>query len=434
MNYEDVLDKIHSFGRFGSRLGLERMMKLLKLLGNPQDQMKTIHVAGTNGKGSVSRNIYTILQTQGYKTGLYTSPFLERFTERIEFNGYEITKEDLVQCAITVFKKAEEMISQGSDSPTEFEIVTAIAFIYFKKMKMDYLVLEVGLGGRGDATNVIHHPIVSVITTISLEHTEYLGDSLSQIAFEKSGIIKNRCPVVTSVTKPEALEVIKEICNERQCPLTQVPINCITKIESSFEKFAFDFLLNDAVYPHIEIGMLGMHQIENAATAITVIDEMRRQGIPVDNKSIYNGLRNAKQNGRFEIVSRQPLVIIDGAHNLEGIRALKNTISQLFANKKILLCIGLMKDKKVHEIVEILAPYVQEVITTEPENDRKMSACELSGLIGKHKVPSHPIPDIVQACEYAMTRSSDFDAIIFTGSLYLIGKVRGEFIKVTGDR
>ncbi len=426
MNYEEVLNKIHSFGRFGSRLGLERMRTLLDLLNNPQDGMKIIHVAGTNGKGSVCRNIYSVLQTQGYKTGLYTSPYLERFTERIEFNGKEIGEKKLIEHAGLVFQKAHEMIEKGFDSPTEFEIVTAIAFNYFKEMRMDYLVLEVGLGGRGDATNIINHPMVSVITTISFEHMEYLGDTLGKIAFEKSGIIKNECPVVTSVTEPEALEVIKGICHERHCALTQVPFNNISNIKASLEKYSFDFSFEDVACSNIEIGMLGMHQIENAATAITVIESMRNQGVRIEQEAISRGLKSSIQKGRFEIISKKPLILIDGAHNLEGMRALKNTISQLFINKKILLCIGLMKDKRAQEIMDVLSPLVQEVIVTEPENDRKMSACELRSLIEKYKITSHPIPDIIEACEYAMTRSSDFDAIIFTGSLYLIGKVRGQ--------
>ncbi len=434
MNDKDIINKIHSFGWLGSRLGLERMNKLLELLGNPQRHMKVIHVTGTNGKGSVCRFIYSILQKQGYNVGLYTSPFLERFTERIEYNGMEISKNDLVQCALPVFEAADHMVSRGFDSPTEFEIVTAIAFNYYKKKEMDYLVLEVGLGGRGDATNIIEQPIVSVITTISLEHTQYLGDSLSKIAFEKAGIIKHGCPAVTSVRKYEALKIIEKTSIEKKCLLSKVPLHQISNIRSSLRGYAFDFTYGANLYPNLETSMIGRHQIENAATAVTTAEVLKKQGVHIDKRAMYEGIKVAKQNGRFEVISQNPFIIIDGAHNTEGITALRDTLSQLFEDEKILLCIGMMKDKNISEIIDTIMPSVQEIIVTEPENDRKMDAYQLCEMIQKHKKTCIPIPDIIQACEKALKRSPDFDVILFTGSLYLIGKVRGYIRKIKDNK
>ncbi len=217
MNYNDTLDKIHEFRIFGSRLGLERISVLMDLLGNPQDNMKIIHVAGTNGKGSVCRYLASVLQENGYRTGLYTSPYLERFEECMEFDGREISEEDLISCAKEAFQAVNLMMAQGYESPTEFELITAIAFIYFNRMPMDILILEVGLGGRRDSTNIIRNPLVSVITSVSNDHLNVLGATLPEIAREKSGIIKAGSPVISNVEDAEAAKVIRERAREMGC-------------------------------------------------------------------------------------------------------------------------------------------------------------------------------------------------------------------------
>lgn len=424
---DNVIDKIHSFKRFGSQLGLDRMSALLDKLGNPHKNMKTIHVAGTNGKGSVCRFVYSILQSQGYKVGLYTSPYLERFTERIEFDGREITNQDLSYYALDVFKAADEMVKENMGSPTEFEIVTAIAFNYYQSRAVDFLILEVGLGGQGDATNVVDQPMASVITTIDFDHMEYLGDTLVKIAYEKAGIIKNNCPVVSSVQNKEALQVIENISSNKNSPLTLVPLTDIQNIKYSLEGSTFDFKIEDRIYKNLTISMLGKHQIENAATAITLIRKLRERGIDIKDEAIFLGLKKAKQKGRLEMISENPLIIIDGAHNLQGMRAFKSTVTQLFKDKKILLCLGLLKDKNIKEIVDLLADFTDEVIIAEPENDRKLKTKELKELLKGHDIICHEIADPEKASQYALKRSPEFDAIFFTGSLYLIGRVRSFF-------
>lgn len=419
MNYNDVISKIHSFKRLGSRLGLERMKRLLQLLGNPHQGMKVIHVAGTNGKGSVCRYLYSILQTQGYKTGLYTSPFLERFTERIEFNGKEIEQSELIESASSVFEQVDTMIANGEESPTEFEIITAIAFYYYSRQNLDYLILEVGLGGRGDATNVIETSLVSVITSIDYDHTEYLGDTLEKIAFEKSGIIKKNCPVVVCVKDRGALAVIRERAENQSAPFIPVPYDTISDIKSDLNGYSFNFLSND-----YKTGMLGAHQVENAATAITVIEQLRAKGIKISQEALLEGLLRAKQNGRFEIIERNPLTIIDGAHNISGMMSLRKTISELLEGKKILLCIGLLRDKDIDEILDIIVPIVHEVVVTEPKNDRKIYAYDLERKLKEYHVPIMNISDIRQAKAYIIKNGSNFDGIVYAGSLYLIGAIR----------
>ncbi|HVI40930.1 MAG TPA: Mur ligase family protein, partial [Anaerovoracaceae bacterium] len=240
MTYQEILDRIHGFQKYGSKLGLGRMTRLMELLGNPQESMKVIHVAGTNGKGSVCRYLYSVLQENGYKTGLYTSPFLERFTERMEYNGSEISQEDLIRYTELVLKKVEIMLNEGMESPTEFELITAIAFLYFSEQDIDFLVLEVGLGGTGDSTNLVSRPIASVITSISFDHMEYLGDTLEKIAIEKAGIIKPGVPVIFNVRDKNASEAIRKIADAKGSKKYEVHTVAFQVREKTVDGYTFD--------------------------------------------------------------------------------------------------------------------------------------------------------------------------------------------------
>ena len=313
MNYEETIEKIHGFQKFGSRLGLERMTVLMDFLGNPQDRMKVIHVAGTNGKGSVCRYLASVLKENGYKVGLYTSPYLERFTERIEFDGKEISKEDLTDCAETVFRAVDKMLEAGCESPTEFELVTAIGFVYFHRMPMDILVLEVGLGGRGDSTNIIEAPLASVITSISYDHRNVLGNTLGEIAREKAGIIKTGSPVISNVDDPEAARVIREAAYERGCDFYDASQTKPMDVKKSLDGYSFKgFSFGGAPFP-VELKMIGMHQVSNAICALTVIEVLAERGIiNIDLEKVRKGMKGALQKGRLEILSREPLLIIDG--------------------------------------------------------------------------------------------------------------------------
>ena len=419
-----AIEKIHEFERFGSILGLERMTGLLEILGNPHEDLKVIHVAGTNGKGSTCRYMYSVLQEAGYKTGLYTSPFLEKFNERIELDGEMISDEDLAYYTDVVLKAVKTMTDRGLQSPTEFEVVTAIAFVYYKEKQCDYVILEVGLGGTGDSTNVCSKPLVSVIASVSMDHMDRLGNTIEMIAAEKAGIIKKGCPVVTSVKDAKALAVIEEKARELGCKFIATNNLNVTITKESLAGSVFDAPKFDGV----TISMNGRHQVENACLALTTLNLLRIEGkIKLFDSDIYNGLKKAKQPGRFEVMSEideKPVIIIDGAHNEDGAKALAETMINLCQGKKTLMVTGMLKDKDVSAIIDSFMKITDDFVITEPDNPRKMDAVQLAELFmdrgAKCQVKSNP----EEACSIALSKKDEYDVIVFAGSLYLIGKIR----------
>ncbi|MBE6037253.1 MAG: bifunctional folylpolyglutamate synthase/dihydrofolate synthase [Clostridiales bacterium] len=424
MTYEETLAKIHNFDKFGSRLGLERMKKLLELLGDPQKGMKVIHVAGTNGKGSTCRYLYCMLQQAGYKVGLYTSPYLERFTERIEFNGEEISHEDLAVCTEAVLAQVDAMLKMGLESPTEFEVVTAICFYYLSKKPVDYLVLEVGMGGSGDSTNVMEQVLASVITSISYDHMQVLGNSLEEIALNKAGIIKPGCPVISHVKDPGA-DVIRKVAEEKGCAYYDLRQEEVRDIKKGIGGYGFtvDFLGQPL---EIQLSMLGMHQIENAKCALKVLEVLVENGqLTISREDIQKGILKAVQTGRFEILKREdPIVVIDGAHNDDGVRSLVAAVKDNLAGKKILMIVGILADKEVEAMLKQLLEIGADMAATEPDNPRKLSSAELAQVIRGLGVPCEDVGEFDTACDYALSRKDDYDVILFSGSLYLIGKIR----------
>ncbi|EPZ53829.1 bifunctional FolC family protein [[Clostridium] sordellii ATCC 9714] len=334
MNYNEALKFIHESHKFGMRLGLENIKKLLELLGNPQDNLKIIHVAGTNGKGSTCSFISTILKKSGYKVGLYTSPFLETFTERIRVNGENIPENEVGNIVNIIKEKIEIMVKEGHDYPTEFEIVTAMAFYYFNKEKVDFVALEVGLGGRYDATNVIEKPIATVITSISLDHVGILGDTLDKIAFEKGGIIKENCDVIVYPQKNEASEVLKEICNEKNAKYIECDFKDITLKESNINFQKFDCIINNKEYKDLQINLIGDHQVKNSVVALTTIELIKNKlEILISEEDLRKGLMETKWPGRIEKIKENPMFIIDGAHNEEGAESLAKSIDKYLKEK-----------------------------------------------------------------------------------------------------
>ncbi|MDD4376760.1 MAG: bifunctional folylpolyglutamate synthase/dihydrofolate synthase [Eubacteriales bacterium] len=421
-----AIEKIHELNRFGSILGLERMDKLLKLLSNPEENLKIIHVAGTNGKGSTSRFIYEMLQADGYKVGLYTSPFLEVFNERIEFDHQYISDHDLEKYTNLVFEKVNEMVEAGNDSPTEFEVVTAIAFLYFKEKKADYVVLEVGLGGRGDSTNVVKQPLATLITSISLDHTDRLGDTLSQIAFEKAGIIKKGCPVISATDEVEARNVIIGRANELEAPVYDASIIDFRIKKSDIKGYVFDVDILGKKYESLEISMLGTHQVKNAITALCTLTLLiQNERIVLSDKAIYEGLKRAKQIGRFEIMKENPYVILDGAHNPEGAKALYDVVKNQFDNKKILMVVGILEDKDIDSILDYFTSITNDFVITEPSNPRKIEASQLAKRFTQRGLKSVVWKKPKDAVEFVKACYSNYDVIIFAGSLYMIGEIRG---------
>lgn len=425
MNYQEALDYIHGTYKFGSKLGLENIKYLLGLLGNPHKKLKIIHVAGTNGKGSTSSYIHSILKEAGYKVGLYTSPYLEEFTERMRINGEDIPKEKLARITAIVKEKIEQMVREGKNHPTEFEVVTAIAFYYYAEENVDFLVLEVGLGGRLDATNVVEDPLLSVITPIGLDHTEYLGDTLDKIAYEKGGIIKENGFVLSYPQEDEVVEVFEGLCKERNSKLFFTSFEGLEIHKSTVEEQVFSVDILGTFYDHIKVQMVGLHQIYNACTALGAVEVLRRyRKIKIDDEAVVNGLYKAKWPGRFEILRKSPLIIIDGAHNLHGARALKKSIQSLLKDYKITFVVGMLQDKDVQGVLEDVIPLVDQVIATRPNNPRAMSAEDLADKLKSFNKETYVCADIQNAINKALEITKQEEVILFAGSLYMIGEVR----------
>ena len=425
---KNAIEKIHEFQRFGSILGLERMTELLELLGNPEKELKIIHVAGTNGKGSVCRYIYSVLEAQGYKAGLYTSPFLEQFNERVEFDGNYITDDELDRLTDTVLEAVKIIKKRGHQSPTEFEVITAIAFMYFKEKNCDYVVLEVGLGGTGDSTNVCREPLMTVITSISMDHMDRLGGTIEQIAGEKAGIIKEGCPVVTGAKDTRALRVIREKAQKQGSMLFETEGIPLTVTEEGPEGSTFDAVIQGVDFSDVKISMGGRHQVENAVVALCALSIMEERGdVKISRENLYRGMAEALQPGRFELISQpdeKPVVIIDGAHNSDGAEALAKTIESNYGGSRVLMVTGMLEDKDVDSILAGFVKITKDFITTEPDNPRKLKAESLARRLEDLGGECIIVPDIERACRIAEERKEGYDVVVYAGSLYLIGKVR----------
>lgn len=436
ISYEEALDFIHGLNRFGTKLGLHNITKLLELLGNPHENIKIIHVAGTNGKGSTCAMIASILRSAGFKVGLYISPYLEVFNERMQVNGENISNEDLARLTEKVREKVFYMRENGLGSPTEFEVVTAIGFSYFKEQAVDFLVLEVGMGGRLDATNVVT-PLVSVITPISMDHQQYLGSTLRDISREKCGIIKQGVPVVTAPQEDEAMAVIEDICRERNCSLTKVINSSVSRspdtisyrfVNGGIKGMTFDLYTPKTDYPGLQIGLMGRHQLDNAATAVAAVEPLGNSGVNLSREAIYKGLKGARWPGRLEIMKEKPTVLIDGAHNIAGIKTLKAVLEEYFYDRKKILVVGILEDKDYTEMLEELIPVADTVICTAPDNPRALSAARLaeavSNIFQKSQIKVYAQEKIEDALKLASSLAADEDMVVFAGSLYMIGHVR----------
>lgn len=417
--------KLSTLLPFGMRLGLERIRHLLMLLENPQDSLRVIHVAGTNGKGSVCRYLYEVLEANGYRTGLFTSPYLESFGERIEYHGQQISGEDLLRCTNRVMAAIADMKNDGWDSPTEFEAITAVAMLYFHEKCPDFVILEVGLGGRADSTNVIAHPLVSIITSISMDHMDRLGNTLAQIAREKAGIIKEGIPVISAVTAPEAAKVIAREAYQKHCAFydaSRLP----RKIRMTGAKgTVFDTQIGDTAFPGVSISMAGRHQVDNAVCALAAIEFLRRSDIiNVDRPALDAGMKAAVQKGRFEVFPGTPCWVLDGAHNPGGMAALVQTMQDCFPQAKTLTILGILADKAVSEMLDLAVSVGTDFIAAEPDHKRKLAADVLAAGLrqrGRHCLFCGGAAD---AWNRAKQIEQNYDVILAAGSLYLIGDIR----------
>lgn len=405
MTYKETMDYIDSFLLFGSKLGLVRITKLLSDLGNPQDKLKFIHIAGTNGKGSVSCYCANILQNAGYKVGMFISPYIIDFKERFQINGEMISNDDLTKIVEKI--KAVVDTYSSDEIPTEFEIVTAIGMLYFCEQNCDVVVLEVGLGGRLDSTNVIKNPLCSVITSISLDHTEYLGNTLSEIAFEKGGIIKNACPTVLyPIQDAQVIEKITEICDERNSELTFCDENEISLLKE-------DICGDSVKYKDTEftLAIPGKVQKYNALTAIKAIE---KSGFDVSDEQLKNGIENAHFPARLQLFSKEPKILLDGAHNPDGVKSLVMFLQKYF--DKPIGVIGMMKDKDIDSVLSQIAPEFSKIYTVTVNNPRAISAPELKEKAQKYCRDVEETKSLKDVLAKLKDEKCDF---VVCGSLYL---------------
>ena len=432
ITYDQALDYIYNLTKYGIKLGLNNIRELLESLGNPQKNIKIIHVGGTNGKGSTVSTISSILQSEGYKVGLFTSPHLVDFTERIKIDNRRITRNkicELVEKIKPHVKNVEKV--HDCNHPTFFEVITAMTFLYFYEEKVDFIVLEVGLGGRLDATNICE-PLISVITHVDFDHMDRLGNSLEEIAKEKAGIIKQDGLVVNTHQYKEAGKVIARIAGEKKSRIISLGKEANYKIKKiDINGIIFDYFGIFENYNELYTPLLGKHQAENAALAITTIQALRYKGIDVSRRAIIKGLKNLKWEGRLEIVKKNPTILLDGAHNPSGIRVVKNALKEIFKYNKLILILAIFSDKNYSKMIEIITPMSDIVIVTMMKSQRATSSKVLAGEISHYKDKKNIFveKDIFLAIELALKKAKKDDLICITGSLHTVGEAKEYFQK-----
>ncbi len=416
MTYSEALDYIHSVCWKGSRPGLERTTELLGKMGNPQSKLKFIHVAGTNGKGSFCSMTANILKEAGYKVGLYTSPFVLRFNERMKINGQDIPDTELAKITEYVKPFADSM----EDSPTEFELITAIAFEYFAREGCDVVVLECGMGGRLDSTNIIKTPLLSVITGISFDHTSFLGNTIPEIAREKAGIIKESIPVLFCSDNIEAAEVIKAKADECGSDYFEVDRSSFALKATSLDGSIFDFY----DYKDVKIPLLGSYQPHNACNALEAVNILKAQGLEISDKAIYNGLATVEWKARFEKLSDSPTIISDGGHNPEGIEAAIESVKLYFPDEKVIIVTGVMADKDYKYMAEKMSEVASFAFTVTPDNPRALPATDFAATFEGFGISATPCESVSEAISLAKQKALEENKpIICLGSLYMYCEV-----------
>ena len=416
MNYNEALSYIHGVNHAFCKPGLERIRALCEALGNPHEGMKFIHVAGTNGKGSTSCMLASILKRAGYRTGLYTSPYIYRFNERIQVDGVEIEDGRLAELVSEVAPIVEKM----GDKPTEFELITAVAFEHFRRERCDIVVLEVGMGGRFDSTNIIQSPLLSIITGISLDHVAFLGDTVEKIAFEKAGIIKEGRPVIFGGEDERALGVIRERAEALCAPLFTVDHSLISDASMSLSGTSFSF----GEWKSISISLLGAYQPKNASLVLKSVEILREGGLKIDTGAVYGGIADARWRARFEILSKNPTVIFDGAHNAEGISAAVESIKEYYPKGRVSVMSGVLSDKDYRAIAKSISEVAASVFTITPDNPRALSAEKYAEVLNECGTSALPCEGVKDALERGVAYAKENGVPLFClGSLYTYGAV-----------
>ena len=417
MTYEEALNFIHSVSWKGSVPGLERIARLLHLMGDPQKKLRFIHLAGTNGKGSTSALLSNVLTQAGYRVGLCTSPYITCFEERMQIDGVPISREKLAEVTEFVSPFAMSM----EDRATEFETVCAITMEYFAREKCDIVVLETGMGGRLDATNVIEKPECAVITNIGLDHTQQLGETVELIALEKAGIIKPGAPTVIYEQQASVIEAVAGVCREKDSELTVADFGKIRPVENSPEGQRFAFGGEEYDLP-----LLGAHQLKNAAVALTAVEVLRSSGWHIPESAVKKGLAGVKWPARFEIISRKPWFVVDGGHNPQCAETVAENIKTYFPDKKMLLLVGILKDKDFGAMTDILSTAADGFVTVTPDNPRALPSGELAAHLEKYGKPVYDCGSVAEGVRKALALAArDKDtAVCAVGSLYMAGEIR----------
>ena len=416
MTYLEALDYIHSVVWKGSRPGLERITELLARLGDPQDKLKFIHVAGTNGKGSFCAMTESILRAAGYKTGLFVSPYIKNFNERICVLGTPISDSDLAEATALVKPHADAM----ADAPTEFELITAIGLVHFVKVGCEVVVLETGMGGRLDSTNIIKDPLFTVITGIAMDHTAFLGDTVEKIAAEKAGILKKGAPVLWGGRDQRARNVIQNRADELGVSLVATEDTPLTVREMSLSGSVVDY----GAWQEMRLPLLGTYQPYNLANVLAAVPLMRNAGLHVTEEHVRTGVATARWPGRFEKLSEKPLILSDGAHNPEGVDAAVASIQAYFKGEKVLILTGVMADKDYEGMVKTLAPVTAEAFTLTPDNPRSLPAADFAAAFARTGIPAKAFDSVPAAVAAAVARAKESGTpLVSLGSLYMYCEV-----------
>ena len=428
MNYQEALDYLEGLNVFGVRLGLSRITRLLELLDLPQERYRTIHVTGTNGKGSVSAMLESIIRRSGLHVGLYTSPHLSTYRERMQVNGQMISEQEFADCLSTIRAYVEQMMAEGEECPTQFEVLTALAFFYFAMKQVDYAVIEVGLGGLLDSTNVIV-PEISVITNVALEHADRCGGTLEGVAEHKAGIIKNGVPVVTAATGIPA-EIIRQKAEEMNTDVF-VAGEDFTAVATGFDlerhtqSLSFSSALLGISEESFEVRLLGLHQVQNASLAIMAAELLRNVESKVDNAVIREGLNMVSWGARFEQMScggRE--IVIDGAHNPAGIKVLRESLDLYYPAKERVFLLGILHDKDIGQMLEGLLRPNDTVVVTPPQSDRAETAAEIARQATGRASHVESYEDNEEALDRALELAGENRLLVLCGSLYLVGGLR----------
>ena len=416
MTGEEAVAYIHSYGWESRAPGLGRIRELLRRLGDPQKDLKFIHVAGTNGKGSVCACLASVLESAGYRVGLNTSPHLERFHERIRVNGEEISDADLG----TVLEQVRPAAEAIAEYPTEFELITAAAFLHFKRKRCDIIVLETGLGGALDASNIIDAPELAVLTAMGMDHAAILGPMLRDVAAAKAGVIKSGGTVVSRGGCPEADQVFRRTCRERGAALTELDLSRLTVRTLSLDGACFDF----TPWEGLEIPLAGAYQAENAALALTALERLREKGWRIPEEAVRRGFAAVHWPGRFEVLGRDPVFLLDGAHNAHGMRATVESLKTLLPEKRLVLLLGVLADKDAGEMLDLLVPLAERVFVLRPDSPRALEPEALCALLAERGVEARPCSGVEEGIAATLAAAGRDGAVCALGSLYLCGAVR----------